>query len=388
MKLRAGQHLAYSTNVHPGESWMETLRALERHTLAVRAAVAPDQPFGIGLRLSDRASRELIEPSALSAFRKWLAAHDCYVFTINGFPFGTFHDARVKEQVYLPDWTTRDRLEYTNRLFDILSALLPDGVEGSVSTVPGSFKEFIRSDDQIDAMRGNLRRCDEHIASVTEKVGCKLHLGLEPEPLGFLENTDETLRFFERLPNEHLGVNYDACHFAVEYEDPHQSLQALHDAGIRISKLHLSSALRCESSAEAKARLGAFADDVYLHQVIGRQADGQLYFHKDLSDLIGGGAPFRRPGRLAAAAPSPPEWRIHFHVPLYAELDPPLATTIGHVTDALDWLAAHPNACSHLEMETYTWQVLPEPLRSASLTDQLVREYEWTLARLRERNLA
>jgi|KBSMisStandDraft_5_1062788.scaffolds.fasta_scaffold08572_5 hypothetical protein len=375
MKLRAGHHLAYSTNVHPGETWSETLRALEQFTLPVRAAIAPDESFGIGLRLSDQASRELIEPGVLDQFCQWLEIHHCYVFTINGFPFGKFHGGRVKEQVYLPDWTTKERLDYTKRLFDILAALLPNDVEGSVSTVPGSFKEFIACDDQVEAIRHNLRQCDEHISQLSEKHGCKMHLGLEPEPLGLFENTEETLRFFENLPNEHLGVNYDACHFAVEYENPLESLGALCSAGIRISKLHLSSALRCVPTSEATARLRAFADDIYLHQVIARSRHGELHRYKDLPIAF-------------ATDDLAEEWRIHFHVPLYAELSGPLSTTNDHVTGALDWLAANPDACSHLEMETYTWEVLPDPLRSASLTNQLIREYEWTLARLRERNLA
>jgi hypothetical protein len=375
MKLRAGHHLAYSTNVHPGETWSETFRALEQVTLPVRSAVAPNERFGIGLRLSDRASREVIEPRVMATFRDWLEANDCYVFTINGFPFGKFHGGPVKEQVFVPDWTTNERLEYTNRLFDILAALLPNDTEGSVSTLPGSFKEFIRDGDQIEAIRRNLLRCADHLAAVSEKFGRKLHLGLEPEPFGLFENTEETLRFFEALRTEHLGLNYDACHFAVEYEDPRESLRTLQQAGIRISKLHLSSALRCAKTRESAARLRSFADDVYLHQVIARTREGALRRYKDLPVAL-------------AQTEAAEEWRIHFHVPLYAQVHAPLSTTIDHVTGVLDWLAANPHGCSHLEMETYTWDVLPNSLRSASLVDQLTREYEWVLARLRERDLA
>src|SRR5215217_3003515 len=156
MRLRAGHHLAYSTNVHPGETWAETFEALDHFMLQVKTAVAPTEPFGIGLRLSDLSSRELIKPPALAAFRDWLATHGCYVFTINGFPFGKFHGERVKEQVFAPDWTTRERLEYTKRLFDILAALVPDNAAGSVSTLPGSFKDFVRSGNEVSAIRDNL----------------------------------------------------------------------------------------------------------------------------------------------------------------------------------------------------------------------------------------
>ena len=158
MRLPAGHHLAYSTNVHPGETWSETFQALEQFTLPVRDAIAPNDSFGIGLRLSDRASRELIMPRVLSGFRDWLEVNNCYVFTINGFPFGKFHGGPVKERVFEPDWTTNERLEYTNRLFDILAALLPNDTEGSVSTLPGSFKEFVSSDGQIEAIHDNLVR--------------------------------------------------------------------------------------------------------------------------------------------------------------------------------------------------------------------------------------
>ena len=151
-----GLHLAYCTNIHRGENWAETFDSLRRYTLAVREQVCPAEPYAIGLRLSEQAARELSDGAALLGFQQWLEKHNCYVFTINGFPYGKFHGTRVKEQVYAPDWTTRQRLEFTNLLFNILSHLVPQGVEGSVSTVPCSFKEFIHGPEQVKAMRDNL----------------------------------------------------------------------------------------------------------------------------------------------------------------------------------------------------------------------------------------
>jgi hypothetical protein len=116
MQLNHGLHLAYCTNVHRGETWAQTFETLERHTLVVRRRVAAGRPYAIGLRLGARAAEELAQPAALTAFRHWLDAHDCYVFTINGFPYGSFHGTRVKEQVYAPDWSTPERLAYTQRL--------------------------------------------------------------------------------------------------------------------------------------------------------------------------------------------------------------------------------------------------------------------------------
>src|SRR5258706_4435322 len=159
MRLTHGLHLAYCTNIHRGETWAQTLDSLQRYTLAVRQRVCPTKPYAIGLRLSQQVAIELSEPSALLSFQRWLEQNNCYVFTINGFPYGRFHGGRVKEQVYAPDWTTPERLDFTKRLFDLLAQLVPPEVEGSVSTVPCSFKEFITTPEQVQAMRSNLWQC-------------------------------------------------------------------------------------------------------------------------------------------------------------------------------------------------------------------------------------
>src|SRR5688572_5244342 len=205
MQLNHGLHLAYCTNIHRGESWAQTFDTLERYTLAVRDWVADGKPYAIGLRLGADAARELSDAATLAAFCRWLDRENCYVFTINGFPYGKFHGTRVKEQVYSPDWTTLERVDYTNRLFDLLAELVPAGIEGSVSTVPCSFKEFITSDAQVQAMRANVWSCVEHIARLSDRSGRKLHLGLEPEPLCYLETSAETATFFDQMRDEHPG---------------------------------------------------------------------------------------------------------------------------------------------------------------------------------------
>lgn len=388
MRLSHGLHLAYCTNVHPGETWAQTFEALNRWTLTIKERLECRDPYAIGLRLSDQASRDLSQADALAKFQSWLDSHNCYVFTINGFPFGRFHGERVKENVYRPDWTSPERLEYTNRLFDLLAVLLPKDVEGSVSTLPGSFKEFIQSPAQVQLIRDNLWRCVEHVAQVSQRSGRILHLGLEPEPLGLFENSVETVAFFEELrrqhPNDprlerHLGVNYDTCHFAVEFEEPREAIARLQAHGIRLSKLHISSALKLRPSAGALSRLAAFAEDVYLHQVIARRSDGTIGRIKDL------------PLALESAKARPPEsaeeWRVHFHVPLHFDAADELQTTNDHVIGLFKLLRTEPSLCSHLEMETYTWSVLPKALRSRDVSEQIVGEYQWTLQQLAAQQL-
>jgi sugar phosphate isomerase/epimerase len=386
VKLTHGAHLAYCTNVHRGRDWAETMSSLEHHTLAVRRRVAPGRPYAIGLRLSDLASRELSQPAVLKAFQEWLRRHDCYVFTINGFPYGAFHGTRVKEQVSQPDWTSPDRLAYTNRLFDLLAELLPPGIEGSVSTVPVSFKQFKLGERGLRVARENLWRCVDHQEQLSRRTGKKFHLGLEPEPFGTVENSTEFLVLFEQLEQdrpgdmrlrEHLGVNYDTCHFALQYEVPAEAFGRFRRRGVKISKLHLSNALRVHPTAEVRAALHAFLDPVYFHQVIERRADGELVRYLDLDEALttpeSDGPQFDR------------EWRIHFHVPLHAPDTSLFGTTADHLRGTLDVLKQQPALCHHLEMETYTWEVLPRELKQARVEDMLVSEYQWTLAELARR---
>jgi hypothetical protein len=337
--------------------------------------------------LGQRAVAELAVPDTLLAFQRWLEKHDCYIFTLNGFPYGSFHGTRVKEQVYAPDWSTPERVTYTRQLFELLVQLAPARAACSVSTVPASFKAFVAAEpDRRNAIFNNLTSCGRAIAELAEKTGRDLHLGLEPEPCCLIETSEETVAFFnawratDRAVDpllRHIGVNYDCCHLAVEFESATAALDRIVAAGIRLSKLHLSSALRVRPDAAGRKALAAFVEPVYLHQVVVGAGHAVRRRFVDLPDAL--------------SDPEPPrlddEWRVHFHVPLHASPGSPFHDTRDHLMAALDWLQAHPGACEHLEMETYTWEVLPPAMR-LPIEDQLVREYEWTLDALTKRGLA
>lgn len=389
MRLKHNSHLAYCTNVHPGNDWTQTFLSLKNDVLAVRRNVCPSDEYAIGLRLSATAAQELSEPQTLLNFRDWLEKENCYVFTINGFPYGNFHGQRVKELAYQPDWTTDERVTYTKLLFDLLVALVPAGVSGSVSTVPGSFKPFINDDGQKNAIRENLYQIYNHIESLSEKHDIDLHLGLEPEPLCLFETTPETIQFFDHLIDGRLdanqilnriGVNYDTCHLALQYERASESLAMLADNQIRVSKIHLSSALKLRDfSPAALSKLETFCEPTYLHQVIAKKkGDLTTYNYLDLPKAIAA----RRSEQDKAE-----EWRIHFHIPLHADPVAPLLSTSDHLLDTLDTIAAQQNRCQHFEMETYTWAVMPEELQTDGVVDQVTREYRWLLSQLAQRNL-
>ncbi len=355
---------------------------LQTHVLAVRdllreqGLMKPQDPFAIGLRLSAVAAEELLHgPKNLSGFRQWLAETNTYVFTINGFPYGSFHGTRVKEKVFQPDWTDPARVAYTKNLFRILAAIAPPGSSASVSTLPGSHKTF-HADESL--IRGNLIDFARWLDDLSKESGHDFHLGLEPEPLGHFENSTETLAFFERLHagaenpdilRRRIGVNYDACHFALEYDEPNASLDALTSAGIRISKIHISSAIAFDPQDPAAIdAIRRFDEPTYFHQVLLRAPSGEISRFIDLPDFLAS----------LPASSAHDEARVHFHIPLDTQPAPPLRSTLNHARDVLAWCQSHPDACHHFEIETYTWGVLPETLKRP-VEQQIAAEYRWVL---------
>jgi sugar phosphate isomerase/epimerase len=391
----ADPHLTYCTNIHPGESWPEVRDNLERYVVPVRERVAAGQPFGVGLRLSGDSARTLADPMALDELRAFLRAHDLYVFTINGFPYGPFHGRPVKEQVYLPDWLDPERLAYTNRLADLLAALVPEGMEGSISTVPGAFAPRVRDDADQARMASALLDHVAHLVRLRDSTTRRVALALEPEPCCFLETIAETVAFFERhlhsasaaaqvsdaaglsradaeaAIREHLGVCLDACHLAVEFEEPEQVLDALGAAGIRVPKVQVTAGLRAvlhEGNGAMLDALAAFADDVYLHQVVERRDDGTLARHLDLPQAL---AAARR-----GAGKGTREWRVHFHVPVFRDRYGAFEGTQGYVAELIR-LVRERAVSEHFEVETYTWDVLPEEFRREGIVAGISRELEW-----------
>jgi sugar phosphate isomerase/epimerase len=404
MRLRGPFHLTYCSNIHAGESWPEVRENLGTYLPQVRDGLGAEGPFGIGLRLSAQAAEQLEQPAALAEFQDFLAREGFYVFTINGFPYGVFHRARVKEEVYLPDWKDAERLAYTHRLARLLAALLPDwpGLEGSISTVPGAYKGEVQGEPDVRRMAELLVQSVAELHRLGQETGKVLTLALEPEPCCFLETTAESVAFFrdhlfagpaleglaarlglelaaaQEVVRRHLGLCFDACHMAVEFEDMATSLAAIQAAGIKICKVQVSSALKLRfqrGDGRPRELLGPFAESTYLHQVVQRGPDGLTRF-TDLPDGFAAEEDAARTRRGEAV-----EWRVHFHVPVFLEEMQRFQTTQTHLVELLQALRENP-LCPYLEVETYTWDVLPEEYRRMELPAAIARELRWVRERI------
>lgn len=406
MKLatKGNVHLTYCTNIHPGEEWQQVFANLKNYIPELKAKLSPHSPFGIGLRLADLASRQLLQADKLAQFKLWLEREKLYVFTLNGFPYGGFHHQIVKDKVYAPDWSKTERIDYTLRLIGILAFLLPPDLDGGISTLPLSYKPWWQND--LKGQKKIYRQSSLNLAIVTAKLsqiraktGKLIHIDLEPEPDGLLENTTEVIDFFQQwlLPHggaylaqktgisrelaesqlrEHICLCYDACHFAVEYENPEEVFTRLAAAGIKIGKIQLSAAIKVQLPSDAlartkiAARLRPFAESTYLHQVIERQENGQLNHYTDLIEAL----PYLEKSHAV-------EWRTHFHVPLFVNDYRLLQSTQDELVTVLNLLANHPLS-QHLEIETYTWEVLPSEMKR-DLLRSIQQEYEWVFSTIK-----
>lgn len=394
-------HLTYCTNIHPGETWPDILRNLKQYVLQVRDRVARNRAYGIGLRLSGQAAATLSEPNTLNEFRTFLRNHNLYVFTINGFPHGTFHGTAIKEKVYLPDWLDEARLHYADQLAHILAALLEDhpDINGSISTVPGAFKSRASAPGAVSLIAQRLLRHAATLHTLNETTGRRLVCALEPEPCCLLETIAETIAFFknhlfsqlaiaefsrltglssmraEETLRRHLGVCLDACHAAVEFEQPDTALNALREAGIGIAKIQLSAGLRLPRvDRETLTALRPFAESTYLHQVVERRGH-ILTRYEDLPPALD------HADREPETDTGEREWRIHFHVPLFLNRLGPFENTQPFLVRLLQ-LQREQAPTAHLEIETYTWDVLPEDYRNMPVVEAITRELQWVMGAL------
>lgn len=397
MRLTSGGHLTYCLNVHPGETWDDVLQTVRIHVPEVKARISPDQPFGVGLRLSGTACEE--SRGRETELKQALEDAGAYAFTVNAFPHGAFHDTRVKETVYLPDWSSPVRTAYTLRAAEILAAVLPEGMEGSVSTVPLGYKygrwEMEGGRPGVRNQRSEVRGQRRYhftnfpisqytkllvatatgLAELEARTGRFIHLGLEPEPDCLLETTEETLEFFRELfqhPKEeilrrYLGVCLDTCHVALQFEDPAESLRRFRREGIRISKIQLSAALEAEARRIAPADLQPFNEGVYFHQTT--SSSGRRW--RDLPDW------------MTEPDPEAGTLRVHCHVPLDWEGSDRIRSTRHTLTPAF-WEEVRHLEAPHLEVETYTFEGLPaEVKRDKGVTENMAGECAWALRALR-----
>ncbi len=394
MIVGSGLHLTYCSNIHPGESWTAISAALRAALPRIRTLLEFNGPLAIGLRLSADAALQLEQPETLAGFVRFLREGNYYVPTINGFPYGAFHGTHVKERVYLPDWREAARLDYSNRLASILSTLLaerPD-IEGSVSTVPGAFRRDVAGDADVRQMAANILRHAAYLVSLRMTTGAAITLAIEPEPACFMETVDDAVGFFTSylfddesiakastetgIPlspadvRRHIGICLDVCHMAVEFEDPAQAVERLRIADIRILKIQVSSALRLEGHDPAALQhlLAPFAEDTYLHQVVERSPAG-LRRYCDLPEALSAVA-------AEHTAVAEREWRVHFHVPIFLPEMRGFATTQQYLASVLALVRRHP-PCHCLEVETYTWDVLPPEYRTTDMATAIARELAW-----------
>jgi hypothetical protein len=389
-------HLTYSTLVHPADDWDQLWKSVNTYLPQVKARMAPDQKFGVCLRTSAPSAALLsAEPSKRADLKQFFADNDLYLYTANAFVYGVFKKQVIKEEVYEPDWRTEERTQYTMQVASLLADLAPEGIEPSIQSAPLGFKPRVTGGDVVQAYTNNVIRVVAHLVKLHQDTGKVVTLGLEPEPRCFLETTDETIEYFtktlfsgesaKRLANatglneadaavamrKHMGVVFDIGHQAVGYEDIPASLQKLVDNGVRIVKLQEAASMFMPGVTQKTVdALQAFAKTIYLSQTC-QKKDGRTTWFMNLEDAFEDW--YRNPG--------PRDWRTHFHVPVFLDDLGAFGTTRFALEQALAFHKKTPLS-AHLEIETYTWDVLPDHLKTGDIVEYVCREMDWVKGQL------
>ena len=380
--------IGYCGNVHPGRTLEEVKQNLVKYSLDVKSKFSPSEPLGIGLWLSATTANELDNPETCLRLRDWLQEHELLPYTLNGFPYGDFHQEVVKHDVYLPTWAETERLQYTNQLANILDVLLPAGHNGTISTLPLGWPlppetPSLLLADFFKDCAFNIKKCAEHLDRIAQVAGRNLFICIEPEPGCVLDTCEDVIQFFEdflfnenqaksEIIRSHFGVCHDICHSAVMFETQTKAIEQYCNANIRVGKVQVSSAVEVnfdESTATQKQemieQLTRFAEPKYLHQTVIR-TDTETTFFEDLADA------------LHAAGTDPQGcWRVHFHVPIFTETVDQIGTTQFDIANCLDSIQSFCPEEPHFEVETYAWNVLPAEMQSPTLAEGITQELMW-----------
>jgi hypothetical protein len=389
-------HLTYSTLVHPGDTWSDMWESLTTYVPKVQKRVCPTAPFGVSLRLSNASASTLVKDKAeRDKLKKFLADNNMYLYTVNAFPYGPFKNTIVKEQVYEPDWRSEERTQYTINVAEILADVVPETIHPSIQSAPLGFKPNVTGPNVVASYTEHVMRVAARLIDLEKRTGRTVTLALEPEPFCFLETTDETVDYFTnhlytgksaemlaKLANipvadaigaqrRFVGTVFDICHQAVVYEDISTSLQKLVDAGIPIFKLQEAAAMRVPKVTQKIVdTLRRYAKTIYLTQTVEKK-DGKLNRFLNLEDAF----------VAWEKNPGPREWRTHFHVPVFLDDLGEFGTTRFAIEDALKFHKRQPLS-RQLEIETYTWDVLPDHLKTGDIVDYVCRELEWVRGQL------
>lgn len=390
-------HLTYSTLVHPGDTWEDMWTSLTTYVPKVKARVCPNDPFGISLRLSASSAQTLVNNKAeRDKLKKFLNDNNMYLYTVNAFPYGPFKNQIVKEQVYEPDWRSEERTQYTINVADVLADVVPANISPSIQSAPLGFKPRVTGPDVVASFTDHVLRVAAHLVKLEAQTGRTVTLALEPEPYCFLETTDEVVEYFgkhlysgaaaeklaklARIPiseahvalRRHVGVVFDICHQAIEYENISECLQKLVDAGIPIFKLQEAAAMRIPNVTQKIVdTLKRYSKTIYLTQTVEKK-DGKLNRFLNLEDAF----------QAWESNPGDREWRVHFHVPVFLDDLGEFGTTRFAIEEALKFHKNKPLS-RQLEIETYTWDVLPDHLKTGDIVDYVCRELEWVRSTLK-----
>ena len=403
--------LAYCHNLHPAADLEAMLANMRAVTLPLRERLAPGAPFGVGLYLDGELARRLAaEPGAgdLKELALFLEANKLDPFTWNAFPHGRFHEDGLKSDVFKPTWKDRKRAEYTlavaRAAVTMLRRARPIAARDhlSISTHTGMYAAWIKGKSDLEECIVAMARVVDDLARMEEESGVRVVLALEPEPGANAGTSAELAAFLDacstsarevleeernrdsarakELLRRHLGWCLDACHAAVAFEaEPLAQLPAL-----TLGKMQYASAIEVRDPAHnplgVEALLG-LDEPRYLHQVAGRGPE--ILHAEDLPALREELDGPKRADWMACDA-----WRCHYHVPVDLEAaGEHLGTTRASADDLLAQLLIDPSRWSthelHLEIETYTWDVLPGHVRgSGALVDGLEREYRHVMTAL------
>jgi len=175
---------------------------LNQHVPGVKHLVRRHDSFGIGLQLSSQTISELSDPLASSQLRQFLSQNQCYLFTLDGFNKDLF------------DWKDEKLLAYHNSLATLLSKLLPPRITGSVSTVPGTPRQFVNTETDMQKIAQQWVSHAEHLIRLERETGKQIVLAIKSDTASFLQSAQQSADFL----NQHVFSTRSCASLATQLD--------------------------------------------------------------------------------------------------------------------------------------------------------------------------
>lgn len=364
MKIKKLYKLTYCSNIFKTNN----LKKLSFNIKKYKEKFFKKYNLNVNICLSNNLIKN-INKKNLNSFREF---YSIKITSINGFVYQNFHLKNIKENIYLPDWTSKNRFLFTKNILTYTDSIAKKKEKISISTLPISYIKWVN----FFLNPFIFYEATQNLKKLTMQIK-KSHLDIEPEPFCLIESYSDFLKFKKnwiktliiKKNEKSLTLCYDICHFSVIFEKQKIISKLITIDNLKIGKIQISIALKTIIHykhvfiKKLTKTLTKLKKSDFLHQSIIKNYSkiekfSDIYFFLKKIHLF-----------------KNKELRIHCHIPLYKKKFKYFDSTYKDTFNSLNLIKKH-NLTKNIEIESYTYHIF---FKKFNYYKSIKKEYEKTI---------